>query len=98
MKTAACKVCFTGWDWNDTYGVKSPTGRALYCHPNGHWSHGTADDAHRLTKEEEAVLKKIAGIYSGPGASLWGSYPSEELELTYEEMALFASASKKTGG
>jgi len=100
IKTAKVKVSYTGWDWDDTYTMTSSTGRHLRVKPNGHWSHGGARADVRLTEAEEAVLEKIVQPYRGTeltgGAAplAWGD--SYDLEVTYDEMRLFASAAAKT--
>ena len=88
-------VSYTGWDWEDVYAMRSPTGRMKRVWPNGHWSCDSRCPGHRrLTRDEEAVLGKIRMLYSGENAPGW----SEELKIavTVEEMKLFLSASEKT--
>jgi len=92
-KTAKCRVNFTGYDWDDTYTVTSPTGGRKTVKPNGHWSHGDAPAHRRLTEAEEAVLEKIRRDKDGHEREWFKDY---EIELTYDEMRLFASAAEKT--
>jgi len=96
MKTTTVHVAYTGWDWDDTYVMKSPTGKVLRVKPNGHWSHGDAPQDCKLTEAEETVLQRIKDVYSGPDAPRWSEFDRHPLEVTYEEMRLFRSASQKT--
>ena len=94
MKTATVKVSYTGWDYEDTYTMQSPTGKILRIRPNGHWSHGNAQPAFKLTEEEETVLEKIAAPCRRKENPIkWEE--KHEIIVTYEEMKLFASAARK---
>ena len=92
VKTVVVKVSFTGWDYDDTYTMQSPTGRTLRIKPNGHWSHGDAQPARKLTEEEEAVLNRISAPCRD-GSVKWDD--KHDLIVTHHEMALFASAARK---
>ena len=87
------KVSYTGYDWDDKYTMTSPTGRRLDVKPNGHWSHGSADLDRRLTEAEESVLQRIQNHTNTLGA-YWGD--EKYMEVSFDEMKLFLSASTKT--
>tara|TARA_Y100000296_G_scaffold47496_1_gene54451 strand:- start:2752 stop:3048 length:297 start_codon:yes stop_codon:yes gene_type:complete len=93
IKTAKVSINYTGWDYDDTYTVKSlSTGRTLRVKPNGHWSHGNADEDRRLTEEEENVLRRIRQDVDGKERRWEKDY---EVEMTHDDMRLFQSASQK---
>jgi len=97
-KTTTVRVSFTGWDWDDTYTMRSPTGRTRRVRPNGHWSHGNAPRPRRLTPAEEDVLASIRRhcetVVAGRPVVIWGD--PIEMVVSYESMRLFALASEKT--
>jgi hypothetical protein len=85
MKTAICKVNFTGYDWKNDMSVTSPTGKTIYFTTNGCWS--------TVSEELKAKFLEISDIWkfakNGPGEYCG------EFEFTYDEMRYMKSLADK---
>ncbi len=78
--TYNCSVAFEGYDWNNIFSVKSPTGRCVQVHCNGRWD--------KMSPALLALINKYQ--YADGTAFMWGkSYPeSITVELMREILKL----------
>jgi hypothetical protein len=76
-KTAACLVSFQGYDWQNTFSVKSPTGRTVTVHCDGKWGQMSAELADLINAYQYADVKALP----------WSSRPVHPHAISYALMA-----------
>ena len=82
-KTAVCKVEWSGWDWDDYVQVQSTTGKVLRI-----WIVRAAGGWSFFTDAEQDLFRKLMSD------GKWGY--DRDVELTYDELAMFFAAYTRT--